>query len=262
MHRGSIISVARQRIDQLLVDRRIFESRALARTAVEAGLVRADGVVIDKASRTVAVDCRLEAERPFETVSRAGLKLRAALDHTGLDPAGMICLDLGASTGGFSDLLAQRGAARVYAVDVGHGQLHRRLVGHPRIVNREGVDARQIDEVHVPDIVDLVVADLSFIGLAKAIPAGLARLKPGGWLIALIKPQFEAGPNAGKRGIIRDEALHAEIVARVSAEIAALGIDGIEVIPSPIEGGDGNREFLLLGRKAGQSPLSPERTLP
>lgn len=262
MHRGSRISVARQRIDQLLVERRIFESRALARTAIEAGLVRADGVVIDKASRSVAADCRLEAERPFETVSRAGLKLKAALDHTGLDPAGMICLDLGASTGGFSDLLAQRGAARVYAVDVGHGQLHKRLLGHPRIINLEGLDARAVDETHVPERADLVVADLSFIGLAKAIPAGLARLKPDGWLIALIKPQFEAGPNAGKRGIIRDEALHAEIIARVGAEIAALGIAGIEIIPSPIEGGDGNREFLLIGRKAGHSPISPERTLP
>jgi len=241
--------VTRHRIDQLLVERGLFESRALARTAVEAGLVKANGVVIDKASRSVETNARLEAERPFETVSRAGLKLKAALDHAGLDPRGLICLDLGASTGGFSDLLTRRGAARVYAVDVGHGQFHVSLRNHPRIVNLEGLDARAIDATHVPDTVDLVVADLSFIGLAKAIPAGLARLKPEGVLIALIKPQFEAGPNAGKRGIIRDEALHVEIVARVSVEVAALGITVIETMPSPIDGGDGNREFLLIGRK-------------
>ena len=186
-----------------------------------------------------------------------GLKLKAALDHASIDPKGLICLDLGASTGGFTDLLAQRGAARVYAVDVGHGQFHASLRNHPRIINLEGLDARAVDAVHVPDEVDLVVADLSFIGLAKAIPAGLARLKPSGMLIALIKPQFEAGPNAGKRGIIRDEALHAEIVARVSAEVAALGIAVIETIPSPIEGGDGNREFLLIGRKHLTQRMTP-----
>lgn len=255
--------MTRQRIDQLLVERGIFESRALARSAVEAGLVRANGVVVDKASRSVEVDARLEAERPFETVSRAGLKLKAALDHFGIDPTGLTCLDLGASTGGFTDLLVRRGARLVHAVDVGHGQLHASLLGHPRIVNHEGLDARRVDEIHVPEAIDLVVADLSFIGLAKAIPAGLARLKPGGRLIALIKPQFEAGPNAGKRGIIRDEAMHAEIVARVTAEVAALGIDAIETMPSPIEGGDGNREFLLTGRKcpADRNP-SPERTAP
>ena len=257
--------VTRHRIDQLLVERGLFESRALARTAVEAGLVKANGVVIDKASRSVETNARLEAGRPFETVSRAGLKLKAALDHAELDPRGMICLDLGASTGGFSDLLAQRGAARVYAVDVGHGQFHASLRGHPRIVNLEGLDARAVEATHVPDIVDLVVADLSFIGLAKALPAGLARLRPGGMLIALIKPQFEAGPNAGKRGIIRDEALHAEIVNRVSAEVAALGITVIETIPSPIEGGDGNREFLLIGRNMGHDPdqkTPPQRKSP
>lgn len=249
--------MTRQRIDQLLVEKRLFESRALARAAVEAGLVRVDGIVIDKPSRTVDLKSVLEAIRPFETVSRAGLKLKAALDHSAIDPAGLVCLDLGASTGGFSDLLTRRGAKRVYAVDVGHGQLHKSLVRHPRIVNLEGLDARAVDETHVPDMIDLVVADLSFIGLAKAIPAGLKRLKSDGFFIALIKPQFEAGPNAGKRGIIRDEVLHAEIVAQVSAEVAALGIGVIETIPSPIEGGDGNREFLLIGKKT-----SPERTTP
>jgi 23S rRNA (cytidine1920-2'-O)/16S rRNA (cytidine1409-2'-O)-methyltransferase len=249
----------RQRIDHLLVERGLFESRALARSAIEAGLVRADGALIDKASRSVPVDAVIDSSRPFETVSRAGQKLAGALDHLNLAPASFICLDLGASTGGFTDLLIQRGAAQVYAVDVGHGQLHARLLAEPKVINLEGLDARAVDDTHVPEPADLLVADLSFIGLAKAIPAGLARLKPGGLLIALIKPQFEAGPNAGKRGVIRDAALHQAIITRVSAEVGALGVNVSEVIPSPIDGGDGNREFLLIGRKA-DAPF--ERTTP
>lgn len=243
------MSVMRQRIDQLLVEKGIFESRALARSAIEAGLVRADGVVIDKPSRNVPVDARLEARRPFETVSRAGLKLKAALDHAGIDPAGLICLDLGASTGGFSDLLLKRGAARIYAVDVGHGQLHASLREDKRVINLEGLDARAVTAEHVPELVDLLVADLSFIGLAKALPAGLAHLKREGRVIALVKPQFEAGPNAGKRGVIRDEVLHQDILARVCDEVAALGVTVETTLASPIEGGDGNREFLLIGTK-------------
>jgi len=243
--------VTRIRIDQWLVEKNIFESRALARAAIEAGLVRADGQVIDKPSRTVAPDARITAERPFAYVSRAGLKLEAALDHMGLDVAGLVALDLGASTGGFTDLLVQRGAAKVYAVDVGHGQLHASLLANPRVLNLEGLDARAVSEAQVPELVDLVAADLSFIGLAKALPAGFARLKAGGRLIALIKPQFEAGPNASKRGVIRDEALQTEIVARVGEEVAALGVTIETTLPSPIEGGDGNREFLLIGIKNG-----------
>jgi 23S rRNA (cytidine1920-2'-O)/16S rRNA (cytidine1409-2'-O)-methyltransferase len=237
------------RLDQALVARKLAPSRARALAAIEAGLVRVDGVIARKASSSVKAGQVIEADDPFDTVSRAGLKLKAALDHAGIDPAGLCCLDLGASTGGFSDLLVQRGAAKVYAVDVGHGQLHESLRGEARILNLEGLDARAVDAANVPDSIDLVVADLSFIGLAKALPAGLSRLRSGGCLIVLIKPQFEAGPNAGKRGVIRDETLQAEVCARVSREIAALGIDIDHLLPSPIEGGDGNREFLLIGRK-------------
>lgn len=242
--------MARLRIDQLLVDRGLFPTRSLARAAVEAGLVRAEGQVVDKPSRAVPADAQLEAEAPFATVSRAGEKLRAGLEAAGDDVAGLTCLDLGASTGGFTDLLLQRGASRVYAVDVGHGQLHPRLVADPRVHNLEGLDARAITEQHVPEIVDMLVGDLSFIGLAKAVPAGLARLKPGGRIILLVKPQFEAGPGAGKHGVIRDPAVHEAVVAQVSADLAGLGVAIDSVIPSPIAGGDGNREFLLIGKKA------------
>lgn len=242
---------AKERIDQVLVSRGIFESRSLARAAIEAGLVRMDGVVIDKPSRSVAVDAEIIAERPFETVSRGGVKLAAALDVFGVDPAGRICLDLGASTGGFSDCLLRRGAAMVYAVDVGHGQLHAALREDARIINLEGLDARAITDQHVPMPVSLIVADLSFIGLAKALPAGLARLVPGGDLVALVKPQFEAGPGASKTGVIRDQALQQTILARVEGEVASLGLAILARMESPVTGGDGNREFLLQARKTG-----------
>lgn len=239
----------RQRIDQLLVERGLFESRALARAAIEAGLVRADGAVVDKASRAVPAEAALEASRPFETVSRGGVKLLAALDAFFINPANRIALDLGASTGGFTDALLRRGAARVYAVDVGHGQLHPSLARDARVIALEGLDARAITETEVPEIVSLVVADLSFIGLAKALPAGLARLQAGGDLVALIKPQFEAGPGASKDGVIRDAQLQEAIATRVSGEVAALGLTILALMPSPITGGDGNREFLLHARR-------------
>lgn len=239
----------RQRIDQLLVERGIFESRALARAAIEAGLVRAEGVVVDKPSRAVPAEARLEASRPFETVSRGGVKLIAALDAFAINPAGRIALDLGASTGGFTDALLRRGASRVYAVDVGHGQMHPSLMGDARVVVLEGLDARAITSAEIPEMVSLVVADLSFIGLAKALPAGITRLEAGGDLVALIKPQFEAGPGASKDGVIRDAALQEAIANRVAGEVAALGLAICGLISSPITGGDGNREFLLRARK-------------
>lgn len=245
----SAATMSRLRIDQLLVERGIFESRALARAAIEAGLVRVDGAPIDKPSRGVMRDAAIDATRPFETVSRGGVKLGAALDAFKINPKDRLCLDLGASTGGFSDCLARRGAKRIYAVDVGHAQLHPSLVGHPRIISLEGLDARAVSYAHIPEPVSLIVADLSFIGLAKALPAGLRLLEPDGDLVALVKPQFEAGPKASKDGVIRDVALQNEIAERVAREIAGLGLDIRGLIPSPIEGGDGNREFLLHARK-------------
>ncbi len=238
------------RLDQALVERGLAASRARAVASIAAGLVKVDGAVVKKPSQIVRHGQQLEAEEPFETVSRAGLKLKAALDATNLNPCGLTCLDLGASTGGFTDLLLQRGARKIYAVDVGHGQLHPRLAADLRIVNLEGTDARRVDEALVPEPIDILVADLSFIGLAKAIPAGLARLKAGGAVIALVKPQFEAGPGVTKNGIIRDEALQEAICSRVAEELSELGVIVDRIIPSPIVGGDGNREFLLLGCKA------------
>ena len=239
----------RPRLDQWLVENSHFATRAAAQAAIAAGLVRVDGEPARKASQPVPAGANVEAEAPHPFVSRAGLKLEAALSAAGIDPAGRVALDLGASTGGFSDCLLQRGAARVYAVDVGRDQLHPRLRTDSRLVAFEGLDARDLSETDVPDPVDLLVADLSFIGIVKAIPAGLARLKPGGWAVLLIKPQFEAGPGAGKRGVIRDEALRNATRDRVAAELDALGLDRSHLLPSPITGGDGNVEFLYLGRK-------------
>jgi 23S rRNA (cytidine1920-2'-O)/16S rRNA (cytidine1409-2'-O)-methyltransferase len=241
--------MSRLRIDQLLVERGFFDSRALAQAAIEAGLVRADGAVIDKPSRSVMPNATIEAARPFETVSRGGVKLGAALDAFNVNVRDRIGLDLGASTGGFSDCLIRRGAQKVYAVDVGHGQLHPSLLADPRVISLEGLDARAVSREHIPEEISLIVADLSFIGLAKALPPGLRLLEPGGDLVVLIKPQFEAGPRASKDGVIRDAALQIEIAERVAAEIADLGMDIRGLIPSPIEGGDGNREFLLHARK-------------
>ncbi|MFN3483434.1 TlyA family RNA methyltransferase [Rhabdaerophilum calidifontis] len=242
--------MARMRLDQLLVERTVFPSRARAAAAIAAGRVRIGGSPARKAAQMVEADTAIEAEPEHDYVSRGALKLAAALDAAGIDPSGAICLDLGASTGGFTDLLLRRGAKRVFAVDVGHGQLHAALRDDPRVVALEGLDARAITPAEVPEPVDLLVADLAFIGLAKALPAGLARVKPGGRLVGLVKPQFEAGPGAGKKGVIRDPALQAAVLDRVAAEIAALGVTVEARLPSPIAGGDGNREFLIVARKA------------
>ena len=243
------LSNSRQRLDHLLVQRAFYPSRSAAVAAIAAGFVRVGGEPARKPSQSVAVDAVIEAGQLHPYVSRGGVKLAAALDAFQISPAGRCCLDLGASTGGFTDCLIQRGADRVYAVDVGHGQLHPRLKADRRVIAHEGLDARAISATHVPEYVDLLVGDLSFIGLAKALPAALARLADGGDLVLLVKPQFEAGPGASKDGVIRDIALQEAILARVSSEMVALGLELCGQIDSPIAGGDGNREFLLHARK-------------
>jgi 23S rRNA (cytidine1920-2'-O)/16S rRNA (cytidine1409-2'-O)-methyltransferase len=244
------------RLDQLLVERGLFSSREQARRAVMAGVVSVAGRRVDKPGTAVdsAAPLEVAAREPF--VSRAGRKLAAALDHFDLRPAGWACLDAGASTGGFTDCLLQRGAVRVYALDVGYGQLDARLRCDPRVVVMERINARHLPADALPEPCDLITMDLSFISLDKVAPALLPHLRPGGLLLPLIKPQFEAGRGAvGKGGILRDEELRRRVVDECAARLAglhdpsrglALGLVGL--FDSPVAGSGGNREtFALLG---------------
>ncbi len=237
--------MARQRADLALVERKLFESRARAQQAIAAGGVRADGRLVRKPSELIDASARIEAAAPHPWVSRGGVKLAAALDAFGFDPAGRVCLDIGASTGGFVHVLLARGAASVLAVDVGRGQLHPDIAGDPRVTSREATDARSLKAGDLPAPPQLLTFDVSFISLSLVLPAVLPLAAPEASLVALIKPQFEAGPAHVVKGIVRDGAIHDEICARVSALIAALDWRVEGLIPSPIEGGDGNREFLV-----------------
>jgi 23S rRNA (cytidine1920-2'-O)/16S rRNA (cytidine1409-2'-O)-methyltransferase len=235
----------RIRIDRLLVERGLFESRAKAQAAIAAGLVMADGVMVAKPSDEVAADAALQAEPAHPYVSRGGVKLAAALDRFGYDPAGCVGLDVGASTGGFTEVLLARRARRVYAVDVGRGQLHERLRARPEVVSLESTDIRALEPALLPERPDFVTIDVSFISLKQVLSAALALAKPRSRLVALIKPQFEAGRQALKKGIVRDAAVQAAACDEIAACLTALGWTVAGVIPSPITGGDGNREFLI-----------------
>jgi 23S rRNA (cytidine1920-2'-O)/16S rRNA (cytidine1409-2'-O)-methyltransferase len=239
----------RQRADRLLVERGLFPSRTKAQAAIAAGLVTANEAPVRKASEEIAVDAALSATPAHPYVSRGGVKLAAALDHFKFDPQGRICLDVGASTGGFTQVLLERGAKRVYAVDVGHGQLHESLRGRPEIVSLEQTDIRTLSAAQLNEPPDLVTVDVSFISLKLALPPALALAKPPAQLIALIKPQFEAGRAQAKKGIVRDPAVHAAVCDDISAFVASLGWRVLGIIPSPIAGGDGNAEFLLGAAK-------------
>jgi 23S rRNA (cytidine1920-2'-O)/16S rRNA (cytidine1409-2'-O)-methyltransferase len=232
----------RRRIDRLLVERGLFDSRAKAQAAIEAGLVRAGDTVIRKASDEVAVNASVSATPAHPYVSRGGVKLAAALDHFGFDPAGCLCLDVGASTGGFTQVLLERGARCVHAVDVGRGQLHASLRGRSDVVSHEQQDIRTLK---LDQPADLLCIDVSFISLKLVLPAATALMQPRARLVALIKPQFEAGPEHNKKGIVRDPAVHARVGEDIRGHATSLGWRLLDVIPSPIEGGDGNREFLL-----------------
>jgi 23S rRNA (cytidine1920-2'-O)/16S rRNA (cytidine1409-2'-O)-methyltransferase len=241
----------KSRADQLLVERGLCESRARAQAAIAAGLVTVDGRPVRKASEMLAKDAALTAQAPHPYVSRGGLKLAEALDAFGFDPTGRICLDVGASTGGFTDLLLKRGARRVIAVDVGRDQLHASLRADPRVTSLEARDIRTLTLAELPEAPSLAAIDVSFISLRLVLPAVAALMTPTAQLAALIKPQFEAGRAALKKGIVRDETVHDSVCADIAAVLAGLGfgIDG--PVPSPIEGGDGNREFLIGGRRLG-----------
>jgi 23S rRNA (cytidine1920-2'-O)/16S rRNA (cytidine1409-2'-O)-methyltransferase len=237
--------MTRQRADRLLVERGLFESRARAQAAISAGLVTADGVTARKASETIADTAAIEAtpEHPF--VSRGGVKLAAALDRFGIDVQGRVCLDVGASTGGFTEVLAARGAKLVYAVDVGSGQLHPRLRGRADIISMEQADIRDLDPSRLSAPPDLAVVDVSFISLKLVLPPVGKLLTPRAQLVALVKPQFEAPRAAIKKGIVRDPAVHNAVCDEVAALLAASEWRVGRCIPSPILGGDGNAEFLI-----------------
>ena len=239
------MSAKKDRVDRLLVERGLFDSRAKAQAAIEAGLVSVNDTVVRKSSEEVAVDAALRATAAHPYVSRAGLKLAAAIDHFGFDPKGRICLDVGASTGGFTQVLLERGAKLVYAVDVGRGQLHDSLRARPEVVSYEETDIRACTPARFRATPDLVTVDVSFISLKLVLPPALKLVAHRTQLIALIKPQFEAGPARVKKGIVRDAAVHAAVCADITAFVTALGWRVLGVIPSPIEGGDGNAEFLL-----------------
>ena len=242
----------RRRLDQAMVERGLADSRSRAHALIEAGLVTIDGVAADKPSRTVAQDAEIALtglDHPW--VSRGGVKLVHALDLFGIPVAGRVALDIGASTGGFTDVLLARQAQRVYAVDVGHGQLAPRLRADPRVVVLERVNARYLTEAEVPELAGLLVSDASFIGLEVLLPACLDRAAPGADLVALIKPQFEVGPGlVGKGGVVKDPALHKATCDRIAAWLDARpgwGVRGLT--ESPIRGPDGNVEFLIHARR-------------
>jgi 23S rRNA (cytidine1920-2'-O)/16S rRNA (cytidine1409-2'-O)-methyltransferase len=237
--------VPHRRADVALVGRQLFPSRAKAQEAIAAGLVRADGKVIRKASAPLLPHAHIEAAPAYPWVSRGGVKLAAALDAFGFDPAGKVCLDVGASTGGFTHVLLARGATEVVCVDSGHGQLHQNIARDPRVVAREGVDARSLSKASLARTPSIVTCDVSFISLTLVLPAVLPLAAAGALLIALVKPQFEAGPGRAVKGIVKDNAIKLEVCERIENLVKSLGWQVVGLLPSPIEGGDGNQEFLL-----------------
>ena len=241
----------KKRLDMVLVERGLAETRTKARALIMAGGVYVDGVKTDKAGALVKEGSGVAVrDTSLKYVSRGGLKLEAALKEFGIDPTGETAVDIGASTGGFTDCLLRSGAAKVYAIDVGYGQLDWKLRQDPRVVVREKLNARYIKPEDTGEPADIVVIDVSFISLTMIIPPALALLRPGGVLLALIKPQFEVGKGeVGKGGIVRDEAKHREVVDKITEFVKSLGIGVLGVIPSPIEGAEGNKEFLLAAVK-------------
>jgi 23S rRNA (cytidine1920-2'-O)/16S rRNA (cytidine1409-2'-O)-methyltransferase len=242
----------KQRADQMMVDRGLAESRSRAQALILAGLVYSGDRRVEKAGQTLAEDAALSVKgRDHPWVSRGGVKLAGGLDFFGWDVTGAIALDVGASTGGFTDVLLTRGAQRVYAVDVGHGQLAWKLRSDPRVVVLERTNARHLDTQTISDPVDIVVCDASFISLSKVLDVPLGLVKPGGRLVALIKPQFEAGPGeVGKGGVVRDPAIHERVCAEVRDWLEQRQDWHVEgITQSPIKGPEGNVEFLIGATK-------------
>jgi 23S rRNA (cytidine1920-2'-O)/16S rRNA (cytidine1409-2'-O)-methyltransferase len=240
------------RADLLLVERGLFESRAKAQAAIAAGCVLAAGVSVTRASDALPADVEIEASPAHPFVSRGGVKLAFALERFGIDATGAHALDVGASTGGFTDALLAAGVAHVTAVDVGTGQLHPRLQADPRVTNLEGVDIRALAPEALPRAPEVVAVDVSFAPLAVVLPAAVALAAPQATLVALVKPQFEAGRrDIGKRGIVKDEAVHARVAAEAMDLVRRLRFEPLGLEASPIKGGDGNVEFVLAARRHG-----------
>jgi 23S rRNA (cytidine1920-2'-O)/16S rRNA (cytidine1409-2'-O)-methyltransferase len=240
---------ARKRVDVLLVERGLFESRARARAAIDAGGVTADGRPVLKASELISTNAALSAQPAHPYVSRGGVKLAGALEQYPIDIEGHVCLDVGASTGGFTEVLLANGASLVFAIDVGRGQLHPSLRSQSRIISMEETDIRKLEGTRLPARPDIVVIDVSFISLKAVLPAALSLAAAPMHLLALIKPQFEAERKHSKHGIIRNAMIHQEICDDISAFATSLGCTNIEVFPSSITGGDGNIEFFMGARR-------------
>ena len=241
--------MARERLDVLLVRRGLCASREKAQRLIMAGAVFSGGTRLDKASLAVADDAPLEVRAADRYVGRGGLKLEGALTHFGIDPSGLVALDVGASTGGFTDCLLQHGAAKVYALDVGHGQLDWKIRSDPRVVVMEHCNARHLQPGDLPEKVGLVVADVSFISLTLVLPPAAGVLTDGGMVVALIKPQFELSRgDVARGGVVRDEALRQKAVDKIRDFAAGCGWTWGGVVDSPIAGAEGNREFLCLLR--------------
>ena len=245
--------MAKTRVDQMLVDRGLAESRARAQALIMAGLVFAGTRKIDKPGQTLADDVVLDVRgRDHPWVSRGGIKLAHGLDHFGWDVTGAVAIDVGSSTGGFTDVLLTRGAARVYAIDSGTNQLAWKLRQDPRVVVHEQTSARILTDAHIPEPVDLIVCDASFIGLAKVLERPMTFAAPGARLLALIKPQFEAGrEEVGKGGVVRDPAVHARVCDAVGEWLDSAGWTVGGITPSPITGPEGNVEFLVAASRNG-----------
>jgi 23S rRNA (cytidine1920-2'-O)/16S rRNA (cytidine1409-2'-O)-methyltransferase len=239
----------RHRLDHLLVERSLTDSREKARALILAGQVLVDGQKIDKAGQSVSLESRIELLAQPRYVGRGGLKLEAALDHFAIPATGKVCLDIGSSTGGFTDCLLQRGAARVYAIDVGTAQLDWKLRTDPRVIVREQLNARYLTQQDIPEPIHLAVGDVSFISITMILPVLPNLLANDAEMVILVKPQFELERHqVGKGGIIRDPALHQQACRRVTEAVHGLGFRS-EIIPSPVLGAEGNQEFLLYARR-------------
>jgi 23S rRNA (cytidine1920-2'-O)/16S rRNA (cytidine1409-2'-O)-methyltransferase len=239
----------RKRADLLLVERGLFESRARAQAAIEAGLVMANDKPVLKPSEGVPADSVLSAQPAHPFVSRGGVKLSGALEHYPVDIEDHVCLDVGASTGGFTEVLLANGASLVFSIDVGRDQLHPSLRGHPKVVSMEETDIRGFEGKRLAMRPDVVVIDVSFISLKAVLPVALSLAAAPMHLLALIKPQFEAARKHSKRGIIRNAMVHQEVCDDIAAFVASLGCTDIQMFPSSIAGGDGNIEFFIGARR-------------